>query len=272
MAGRGGWLRCYNRRVELWAYVLLGALQGLTEFLPVSSSGHLVLAEHWLHLNPPGVALEVALHVATLFSVLIVYGRDIVRLAAERNWRYFGYLALGTIITVAIALPFKQVVSDITDAEFAPRLVGGMLLITALWLLAADFRLRRKRPPTGHSWLSSALAGIAQALAILPGISRSGATIGTLVQTGRERTEAARFSFLLSVPVILGAGILSIPDMLETVNSGSISAVGLSLAAGTALLTGVAAIYLVLAALHRARLSYFAAYCIALGIAALVIG
>jgi undecaprenyl-diphosphatase len=258
--------------VEIWDYLLLGAVQGLTEFLPVSSSGHLVLLEHWLDLNPPGVVLEVALHIATLLSVLVVYRRDITRLWREGNWRYLGFIVLATAVTVAIALPFKQVVADLTDSGTAVRFVGIMLFITAAWLLLADWRLRRNKVERPLGWPASLLAGIAQALAVLPGISRSGATIGLLIQTGQGRREAARFSFLLSVPVILGAGLLSIGDLSEGLAQGHINGPGLGLAFVAALVFGIAAIHLVLAALHRARLSLFALYCIALGAVAVAVG
>lgn len=258
--------------MQLWDYLLLGAIQGLTEFLPVSSSGHLVLAEHWLKLNPQGVVLEVTLHVATLLSVLIVYRRDIAQLWRERSWGYLWYLVLATVVTVAIALPFKHFVEDLTDSTAAVRVVGVMLFITAAWLLFADWRLRKADTDKPLNWAASLFTGIAQALAVMPGISRSGATIGMLIQTGQSRREAARFSFLLSVPVILGAAVLSIGDLEQGLAAGQLYAPGLALGFVAALLFGIAAIHLVLSALYKARLSLFAAYCAVLGCIALILG
>jgi len=258
--------------VEVWAFLLLGVIQGLTEFLPVSSSGHLVLAQHWLGIDAPGALTEVALHVATLLSVVIVYWHDIIAIFAQRRWSYLGLLALGTVVTVAIALPAKDWVEALTDAEYAPRVVGAMLLITALWLVLADLRLKRNATKDEPTWLGAGLIGVAQAIAVLPGISRSGATIGAGVLRGVGRAQAARFSFMLSVPVILGAGILKAQNVVPALESGAINAAGLGLAFIAALVFGVLAIYLVLWLLKRARLSYFAAYCALLGIAALIAG
>ncbi|MBN2080585.1 undecaprenyl-diphosphate phosphatase [bacterium] len=258
--------------MELLTYVLLGMVQGLTEFLPVSSSGHLVLLQHWLGMNPSGAVTEVALHVATLVSVVVVYRRDIRTIFAKGDWRYLGLIGLGTVVTVVIALPAKDHIEALTDADYAVRLVGLMLMITAVWLVLADRRLKRGAPPLTLSWLSAALVGIAQAIAVMPGISRSGATIGAAVQLGSEREQAAKFSFLLSVPVILGAGVLKARDLPAAIDSGEINALGLGLAFIAALVFGILAIYLVLWLLKRARLTYFAVYCALLGIAALVIG
>lgn len=258
--------------MELWAYILLGVIQGLTEFLPVSSSGHLVLAQHWLNVNPPGAVTEVALHVATLLSVVIVYWRDIIAIFAKRRWGYLGLLALGTLVTVMVALPEMHWIEELTDADYAPRLVGGMLLLTALWLVLADLRLRRAAAKDEPDALDAALVGVAQGIAVMPGISRSGATIGASVLRGVSRERAARFSFLLSVPVILGAGVLKARDLPPALASGAIDGLGLTLAFIAALLFGILAIYVVLWLLKRARLSYFAAYCVLLGIAALIIG
>jgi len=258
--------------VELFAYLLLGVIQGLTEFLPVSSSGHLVLAEHWLKMNPAGVTTEVALHVATLLSVVIVYRRDIALIFSERRWNYLLLILLGTIMTVVLVLPFKDQLAALTEAPYAVRLVGGMLLVTALWLTLADVRLRRGGERQALSVGGSLLIGVAQALAALPGISRSGATIGAGVQLGMDRTKAARFSFLLSVPVIAGAGVLTAFDVPAEIAAGGINPLGLGIGFIAALICGIIAIHGVLWLLQRARLSWFALYCALLGVVALAIG
>jgi undecaprenyl-diphosphatase len=262
----------YNPRVETLKYLLLGLIQGLTEFLPVSSSGHLVLAEHWLKLNPPGIALEVAVHVATLVSVLVVYWRDLRDIFAKGNWRYLGLLALSTAVTVAIILPFKGYLERLTEGPDAVRIVGGMLLITAIWLFAADHRLRQTDSRMDPGWLGAVFLGIAQACAAIPGLSRSGATIGAAVQAGLTREAAARYSFLLSVPVIAGAGILVAPEAVAVYREGTLNLAGLAIAMLAALVAGIAAIYTTLWVLRRARLVWFALYCVIVGGLALYLG
>lgn len=258
--------------MQLIIYALLGVLQGFTEFLPVSSSGHLVLAQNWLKLDPPGVVLEVSLHIATLFSVVVVYRKDIVRIIVQRDWRYIWLLAAATAVTVAIALPLKDWLADIADGKYAVRIVGSMLLVTAAWLMFADLRLRKGSENRQLGLLGALFTGLAQAIAAIPGISRSGATIGTLIQLGSPREEAARFSFLMSIPVILGAGIISAKDIGGAIASGGIDPVGLAVAFVLALLSGIAAIHLVLKLLKQARLSMFALYCALLGTLALATG
>jgi undecaprenyl-diphosphatase len=260
------------RAVQILDYITLGVVQGLTEFLPVSSSAHLVLAEHWIGLNPPGVILEIALHVATLLSVVIVYARDLWNLFAGRNWRYFGFLFLATCATVAIVFPARDYLSQLTDSPQAVRICGALLLFTAAWLWFADWRLRRGPNKVQLSWLNSLLIGLAQGIAGLPGVSRSGATIGAGIQAGLTREDAARFSFLLSIPIIIGAAALKAKELKLDIASGAVDTLGLALAFIAAALTGVAAIYLLLWMLKRARLLYFALYCAALAVIALIVG
>lgn len=258
--------------MQIWDYIVLGIVQGLTEFLPVSSSTHLVLAEHWIGLNPPGIATEIALHVATLLSVLLVYARDFWRILKRRDWLYLGYMVLATAVTVALLLPVKDYLSALTESPSAVRIEGGMLFITAAWLWLADRKLQRAPGTQPLGWLSAALIGVAQFCGALPGVSRSGATIGTGLLMGMEREQAARFSFLLSVPVIIGAALIDAKSMTEHLATGVVNPLGLALGFLTAMVMGIAAIYLVLWMLKRARLLYFALYCAALAVVALIIG
>jgi undecaprenyl-diphosphatase len=263
--------------VKIFEYILLGIIQGLTEFLPVSSSAHLVLVEHWMGLNPSGVLLEIALHVATLISVLLVYARDLWKIITGRNWRYIGFLFLATCVTVAIVLPANDWLSQLTDSPQAVRICGALLFVTAAWLWFADWRLQqgKREGNNGDSsltWFKAALIGLAQGVAGLPGVSRSGATIGAGIQAGLAREEAARFSFLLSIPIIIGAAAIKAKELSVDVASGTIDPLGLALGFVAAMLMGIVAIYLVLWMLKRARLLYFALYCIAIGTIALIIG
>ncbi len=262
----------YNPAVEIIKYLLLGIIQGLTEFLPISSSGHLLLAEHWLGLNPPGIALEVAVHFATLVSVIIVYWKDLREIFIKGNWRYVALLALATAVTVAILLPVKSQLEVLTESTQIVRLAGGMLLLTAIWLFAADYKLLRAGSASQPGWFAAVLIGLVQAVAGLPGISRSGATIGAAIQAGLNRESAARFSFLLSIPVIAGAAVLVVPEAITVLREGTLNLAGLASAMLAALLSGIAAIHIVLWTLRRARLLWFGVYCVLIGGAALYFG
>jgi undecaprenyl-diphosphatase len=270
---------------EILQYALLGIVQGLTEFLPVSSSGHLVLLERWMGVNTSGLTLIIALHVATTVAVLIVYCRDIVAIFRERRWRYIGLILLCCMVTAVIFLPFKDAVEAFADNERAPLLVGIALLCTALWQFAADWRLRRDAlgveaelsdcTPSGQRSIGpmeAAAMGVAQAISgLFRGFSRSGSTIGTAIQLGVAREEAARFSFLASIPVVLGGAAVEARDaQAMTMLSTHLPAVIVGFIC--ALLAGIVAIYFVRWALQRARLSYFGAYCLVIGAIAIVVG
>lgn len=259
-------------------FIILGLVQGLTEFLPVSSSGHLILAQHLLGLNPPGVASEVMLHLATLLSVLVVYGQDLLKLLLSRNWRYIGALALATAATVALALPFKDRMETFADSTEAVKYVGAFLILTAIVLLLAELRARqlvRSEAPAelqSPGWGRAVLAGIVQAIAVIPGISRSGSTISAMLISGLDYESAARFSFLLSVPVILGAAVLSIPDLQAGTADGSLNTSALLAGFLAAAVSGVLAIRFLLAMLKKKRLYMFSIYCTVVGLFALLFG
>jgi undecaprenyl-diphosphatase len=264
--------------LEIIDFIILGLVQGLTEFLPVSSSGHLILAQHLLGMNPPGVAAEVMLHLATLLSVLVVYGRDFLKLLRSRNWPYIGALALATVITVALALPFKDRMESFADSSAAVKYVGAFLLLTAILLLLAEQRARHLAGKAVASelqspgWGRAALTGVVQAIAVIPGISRSGSTISAMLICGIGYESAARFSFMLSVPVILGAAVLSIPDLQAGTANGSLHVVPLLAGFAAAAVSGVLAIRFLLAILRRQRLFMFSIYCAVVGILALLFG
>jgi undecaprenyl-diphosphatase len=251
--------------VQILQYIILGVLQGLTEFLPVSSKSHLLLGERLLGLDPQGVVLEVALHVATLLSVVIVYGADLLREVRERNWRFFGLIFIALLPLVPL-LPFKDHVEALAERDDVVLLIGLLLLVTAGWLALADWRLRQQRAPKPLNPQHAIWVGVAQAVALLPGISRSGATIGAAIQLGEERARAARFSFVLSIPTILGAAVLKADEIGPALASGEVQLAGLIAGFIAALLSGILAIKLVLWMLQRARLTWFAAYCVALSL------
>ena len=262
---------------EFAALTLLALVQGLTEFLPVSSSGHLVLTQIALGYEEPAMALDVALHVGTLLAVVVFYRKDLVALthqALAGDFREIGLLGLATLPTAVVGLIFKDTIQDIFhDAKFAS--LG--LLMTAVILLAGE-RARRilvpleagddEPTPNAIGWRQAFAIGCAQTVAILPGISRSGSTIAAGLMLGVAPATAARFSFLISIPVILGAAILNLPDAIESGLGGGVGQIlWAMLFAG---FIGWGALRMLLSFLGRGAFAWFSVYCTALGVGSLL--
>ena len=269
--------------------ILLGVLQGLTEFLPVSSSGHLVLAQHFLGLNEPLVFFDVMLHVGTLAAVIVIYRGAIARLVSgglstltnkafyqnpiitlnsSYELRFIWLIILGSIPTGIIAVLFKTQLESFFEEVL---IVSVMLIVTGMILQLP--KLRRDHleesdssPNIVKSW-HAPMIGIGQGCAITPGISRSGSTISIALLMGIPAKIAAEYSFLLSIPAILGAVALKIPDIADT----SIPLYILGTGMLTAFVVGYIALRLLLAVLNRGHFSLFSYYCIALGIISLII-
>jgi undecaprenyl-diphosphatase len=261
--------------VHIWEVVILGVIQGLTEFLPVSSSGHLVLAQNLFGLNSPGVLLEVVLHLGTLISVIIVYWHDLVGLCrglwslvsnpVPKRWlsqelrlyrRMVILLIVASIPTAAMGLLLEPVFDELFDSLLA---VGGFLLVTGgvLWLIAHARPGSRRQLDMGP--LDALFIGLAQGFAIAPGLSRSGMTISGALSRGLNRETATRFSFLLSLPAIGGAALLQLKDIIgETTQLGSPNTLLAGFLAAAA--AGILAIKLVVGLLQRGKLQYFAYY------------
>lgn len=244
--------------------LLLGLVQGLTEFLPVSSSGHLVLAAHLLPgWQPPGVVFDLALHVGTLGAVLVYYRRDLWGLAGgmlagdAAAVRYVGLLVAGSVPTALIGFSLK----DTFESLFlAPAWAAGFLLVTAALMVAAHLLVRRAhRRDIG--WLDAVVVGLFQGLAITPGISRSGSTITGALLRRIEPVEAARFSFLLSVPAVGGA------VLLKALEGGEWPAFGLMLGGAlAAFVSGYFAIAVFVRLIGRGRFVGFAIYTTIVGL------
>jgi undecaprenyl-diphosphatase len=243
----------------------LGALQGATEFLPVSSSGHLVLAQHLIGgFSQPGILFDVTLHLGTLVAIALYFWRDLSGLltcawrrdpAAAVERRLLILLIVGSIPTAIIGLAFKHQVERMFEN---PALVAGMLLVTGTLLFIADRYRPGNRREGALTVTDAVLTGIAQGVAIIPGISRSGSTIVTLLLRDVCGETAARFSFLLAIPAVGGAALLSLRDAEQLVPGE----VPVYLAgAGVALVVGMLAIHLLLGVLRRRRLGWFAVYC-----------
>lgn len=270
------------------ASILLGLVQGLTEFLPTSSSGHLVLAEKLLHVDAPGILVEVALHVGTLGAVFIYFRREIAALIAalprtlanlargrlpadDSQARLILALVVGTIPAALVAVVAK----DAIEASFeSVRDTLIQLAITGVLLQFSRINVARRRA-TGVR--EGFIIGCAQAVAILPGISRSATTISAGVFSGVDREEAARFSMLLLIPAVLGAMVLSIPDLAEpvagpaaaaagapvdTASQSMASTIGLPLLVGVfvSFLSGLFALRLLIAVARRNRFDLFSWY------------
>jgi len=256
---------------------ILGLVQGLTEFLPVSSSGHLALGKELLGIHVKGIAFEVFVHFGTFLAIVTVFRKDVLGLIQavfkgiaglnrlgkiyqeEHYFRWVVFIVIGSIPAGVIGVLFK----DTIETAFTNiRMVTMMLLVTGVIL----FLTRFIRPPKKKMTVfRSILIGFSQALAILPGISRSGSTISVGMFLGIPREESARFSFLLALPVILGATVLKLGDLLENVPPTSEI---LSLVVGTlvAYISGYGAIKLLLGFVQKGKLDYFAYYCFAVGL------
>lgn len=268
--------------LPLWKAVVLGLVQGLTEFLPVSSSGHLLLFEHLLGFNPPGITFEIVAHLGTLLAVLVVYREDLAALVrgaldllrrggrALDAWssRWALLLLVGTAPAAVVALGFSEAIDRVFDH---PHLLGLEFIVTGtlLWLAQRWGTRARGVGEEGFGARHALVMGLFQALAILPGVSRSGSTVAGGLLAGVRPDTAARFSFLLVVPAIAGAALL---DLLDGSLAGeAVPAVALAVAFVTSAVSGYAAIRYFLRALARGRLMPFAVYTWALGALVLLI-
>ncbi|KAF0195420.1 MAG: undecaprenyl-diphosphatase [Bacillota bacterium] len=267
--------------MTLGAVILLAIIQGLTEFFPVSSSGHLVLGQYFLGVQSPGVALEVALHLGTVISIIVVYYSDILGLVQGffsffldpkglQSKKHMVYrklivlLVLGSVPTALIGILFI----DTFERLFAsPQIIGYTLIITGI-ILTISSRMQGRKPLDKITGIDAVIVGVGQGLAITPGISRSGLTISTALLRGLDRDAATRFSFLLSLPAILGAAILKMPTLMD----GTIGyplwwvLVGVAVSA----LTGIFAIRGLMSVLRQGKLQYFAYYTWVLGLITIV--
>lgn len=253
--------------------LILGIVQGLTEFLPVSSSGHLVIFQKLLKFNDPGVLFEIAVHLGTLVAVIIYFRKDLWAIiqslfiwnknAPEKikhAHHFLFHLIIASVVTAIIGFAFKDTLESLFENTV---LVGFMLIITGGVLFASDKIKNTIKSKMGVS--SSLLVGFAQSVAIIPGISRSGATITTGIFTGRTRDLATRFSFLLSIPAILGATLLKFKDLSSAVSNGS---VGFNFILGgiVAAIVGYFAIAFLIKMIKKSKLFYFSIYCWIVGI------
>lgn len=244
--------------------IILGIVQGLTEFLPVSSSAHLVFTEHFLGIPRPGVLLEAVLHLGTAFAAIVLFWPDLRRLlraffTRDSYLRVAWLIVLVTVITGAIGLvfadPFERMFQSV-------RGTAVQLIITGFILVLARERGRRALLQTTVS--DAAAVGVAQGISIVPGISRSGITIAAAMWTGMAREEAARFSFLVAIPAIIGAGLFALRDLPAAADLGY-TAPHLLVGFAVSAVFGAIAIRWLLEVVRRGRLTVFAVYCWVVG-------
>lgn len=268
--------------MEIWKAIVVGVVQGLAEFLPVSSSGHIVLTQYLLGIrqmgseHQPDLAFEVILHIGTLVSVLLFFRRSLWKLVESLYTRELVeerkqilWLAVATLPAVAAALLFK----DFFDAvPGKPVTVSALLIVTGLILFIP--RLFKGGVKT-VGWKQSVMMGVGQAFAILPGVSRSGSTIAAGLICGVKAEKAAEFSFLMSIPAIAGGFVLTMKDKMD--ETGSFSAAmqacfnpAYLAGAAAAAVVGLLAIYLVMGAVKRGKLEYFSYYCFIAGVSGIL--
>jgi undecaprenyl-diphosphatase len=260
--------------------VLLGIIQGLTEFLPVSSSGHLVLFQKLFGISEPALLFDTMLHVGTLAAVVAVLWKDIWAILRKLNQPLTLYLIIATVPTVLAALAFRK---PLEKAFETGHFLGFAFLMTSILLITAELLARRDRSgsmaslPSSMTWLDALVIGIMQAVAIIPGVSRSGATLSGALSRGLNRDFAARFSFLLSIPAILGAVVFQLKDLVkgDAAEAGVTTAGGIGTAAmiaGTisAAVVGFFAVQLMLKIVRDKSLWGFAVYTGVLGLLVLL--
>jgi len=252
--------------------IIWGLVQGLTEFLPISSSGHLVIIPAYLEkfgvdVSPPSLAVSAVLHLGTLAAVLIYFRADVmkvVRLRTDEEGRKIAMLvAIGTVPAI-LGLPLKNTL-DVFQETVSN--VGWALMATGVILVIGQRLATGMRQFADGRVPDAVWVGVAQTFALIPGISRSGVTISAGNGRKFEPTQAARFSFLLGIPAIAGAGFVSLPDVVDSGEFGLGLIVGMFFAA----LSGYFAIALLLAALKRVGLIPFAVYCLAIGLLTVVV-
>jgi undecaprenyl-diphosphatase len=272
--------------MHLWQLIILAVVQGLTEFLPISSSAHLILIPQFFHWPDPGLAFDVALHAGTLVAVLLFFLREWIQLVlcglgfhyprrasehmVKQNQRLFWYLVAGSIPAGIVGFLFEK---KAEEAWRSPIPIAIAMIALGLVMWYAEYVGRRERSMEQVSLGDSLLIGCAQALALFPGVSRSGITITTGLLRGFDRETAARFSFLLSTPVIAGAALVEMPKLLHAHKAGALdlplSHVGVCVAVSA--IVGYAVIAFLLHYLQTRTLKIFVYYRLVFGLVVLAL-
>jgi undecaprenyl-diphosphatase len=241
-------------------YVLLGIIQGITEFLPVSSSGHLVIMQKLLGITKDQVAVSVILHLGTAFALVVFFFKDLLKLL--NNFRLLSLLFIITFITAVIGLLgkdfFESLFASTTPVALALIVTGLILILTKKFMNGRNTAITLK---------DAAILGLTQSIAIIPGISRSGITISTLLFRGIDRENSFRFSFLAAIPVIFGAALVEAKNIDFAMKAETVNLLAGFLAS---FLFGVASLNILKIVLKKAKLYYFGYYCIIMAIITLL--
>ncbi len=260
--------------MALWFAALLGLIQGLTEFIPISSTAHLRIVPALLGQEDPGAAFTAVIQLGTLIAVLAYFAKDLVQLPVAMirepgspDGRLPWLLAVGTLPIVVLGLLFKKQIHG--DLRSLYVIAGALIVVGLLMVVVVRIANGRDetRPLASITYADALLVGVAQSLALIPGVSRSGATICMALMIGFARSDAARFSFLLSIPAIAGAGIFEAREALRVLGRDAVPA--LAVGAGVAAVSGYAAIAWLIKWLGSHDLTGFAVYRIGAGLALL---
>ena len=246
----------------LFTYILIGVVQGLTEFLPVSSSGHVVLLSKVLKLETDVFLLTIIVHLGTLISVLVVYRKKILEMIKHPFTKYNFMLVLSSVITFIFFLLF----GDMVESAFGGKYLAYGFFFSAIVLIISDMAHHKTN---NVGWWQAGVIGLGQGLALFPAVSRSGLTICSALLSGVEREKAADYSFLLSIPVILGSSIMEI-GKITTISQNTV--IPIIFAFIFAIISGILAIKIMLKAIKKAKLHYFALYLIILSITIIAFG
>ncbi len=273
--------------MDIYQAIILGIIQGLTEFLPVSSSGHLVIFQFLFGLTEPALSFDISVHIGTLLAVAVVFRKDILAIIVsgvrflksifqktvidkkpkdDPDLKLLLFIIIGSVPTAIIGLLFHKIADQLFSSTM---LVGIMLMVTGMILWFAG-RLRENNGRNKEITIAKALIiGVVQGLAVIPGISRSGSTIAAGLFIGLSRETSARYSFLLSMPAILGAAVLSFAGLPVV---STISYTAMLIGSFTSFIVGYFALRLLLYFVKKGRLHIFAPYCLLAGIVAITLG
>lgn len=260
----------------IWKSFVLGAVQGLTEFLPVSSSGHLTLLQRAMDYDAGGsmMFINIMLHLGTLISVVVVFRKQIAALF-KKPFKMLFMLLVATIPAGLVGVLFSDKIDEIFAGERGIMLLSVCFAATALILLLCEFAAKRRKSTCALGWGNAVMMGVMQAVALFPGISRSGSTIAAGTVSGAKSDDVANFSFLMSIPVILGSFLVSVfgivkdavgGDQAVLQSFGASSIVGIIVGVVASAVTGFLAIKLMLKVIKRANYKWFSLYLILLSL------
>lgn len=253
--------------MSFWDLIILSVIQGVAEFLPISSSGHLVLIGQWLGVGEAQGSLNIMLHAGTLMSIIVFYFFQVIKLIRSDR-RVIPLLIVGTLPAVAIGLSIELFFPEL---KTSPLLAASMLLVTGGILLATRWIKEGDQVYEKVSYRGVLIIGLFQAIAILPGISRSGSTIFAGQWVGLKRESAGTFSFLLAIPVLAGATVLELAKILKKGDQADVSIGMLLLGAAISFVVGYFSLWLLVRFIQRGKFHWFAWWCIPFGLISLAI-